>query len=489
MNINEHITQEAFDQWFVSPDSLEGKEKMEIEQHLELCSLCREHFELTKRFYQHLQQYAEEPPTERDKAFAEQLTEKKRFLLTTNALERKEGKALDTYFEIIEPYKRPLAQRLVQYVWVHPVKAVSSFSLAAALVIATLMFVRPIKDDNPSYVRAKDEFLVVYNKEGEELWKKHVGIGFDFETFRKLSPKMALNNFMAVEDVDKDGKSEVIVSFGVVDNPLPTGRNTIVCYTFDGRERWKYEFNRQMTFGTEKFSNDYVIRNMMVGEFEKDGTIDIVGVFGHTLYYPWAIIRLDAKNGTLLQEYWNPGECGVIYQWDSDGDGMEELILAGTNNSFDAASFLVLDPSYMSGHAPASPAYSPIGVKNGMEKYCILLPRTDLSKTTIEKRNYVHEIRLTNENLLLIVTTEKGEGEHKPQVLYYFDSQMRCVRVDGSDSFVEAHKQLEAEGKLSKKLNEQYYEDLRKGVQYWDGEKFVQEPTMNKNYLKGMNLQ
>jgi hypothetical protein len=46
------------------------------------------------------------------------------------------------------------------------------------------------------------------------------------------------------------------------------------------------------------------------------------------------------------------------------------------------------------------------------------------------------------------------------------------------------HQKLEAEGKLTKKLDKQYYEDLRKRVLYWDGEKFVKEPTMNKNYLK-----
>ena len=48
------------------------------------------------------------------------------------------------------------------------------------------------------------------------------------------------------------------------------------------------------------------------------------------------------------------------------------------------------------------------------------------------------------------------------------------------------HQKLEAEGKLTKKLDKQYYEDLRKNVLYWDGEKFVIEPTLNQNYLKAV---
>jgi hypothetical protein len=479
-----HIPEHTIETLFVFPEGIGSEEKRTIELHLSECALCKERYDALQRFYDSFDKHLAEPPSERDKAFASSLTGKKLPMLRTRALVKKRDDALDTYVEIIEPYRRPLPQRIIRFVRIHPVKTVGGFSLAAALVFAAISFVRPVKDTNPSYARAKNEFLIVYNKEGEEVWRKHIGVGFDFDTFRKHRPDVMLNNFMAATDVDKDGKNEVIASYGVVENPLPTGRNAIVCYTFDGRERWKYEFNRKMTFGTEEFSNDYIIGNMMVRDFEKDGTIDIVGVFGHIPYYPWAIVRLDAKKGMLLNEYWNPGACGQGYHGDIDGDGIEELLFAGTNNGLNAASLLVLDPRKMSGYAPSPPAYTPVGVEKGMEKYYILLPQSDLSKVGPSRRNYVHDLRLTSDNLLLLQTAEIQSGDHKPGILYFFDTQMRCVRVDGNDYFVQAHKLLEDEGKLSKKLTEQYYDELRKSVQYWDGEKFVNEPTMNKVYLE-----
>lgn len=67
-------------------------------------------------------------------------------------------------------------------------------------------------------------------------------------------------------------------------------------------------------------------------------------------------------------------------------------------------------------------------------------------------------------------------------LLHFFDNKMNCVKVSDDDKFTALHQKLEAEGKLTKKLDKQYYEDLRKSVLYWDGEKFLKEPTMNKNY-------
>jgi len=61
---------------------------------------------------------------------------------------------------------------------------------------------------------------------------------------------------------------------------------------------------------------------------------------------------------------------------------------------------------------------------------------------------------------------------------------MNCIKVGDDDVHSEFHKKLEKEGKLTKKLDEKYYEDLRKSILYWDGEKFVNYPTMNRRYLQ-----
>ena len=74
-------------------------------------------------------------------------------------------------------------------------------------------------------------------------------------------------------------------------------------------------------------------------------------------------------------------------------------------------------------------------------------------------------------------------GDRVAEVFFEFDSQMHCVRARGGDEFVALHRELEKDGKLKTKIGDGYFEDLCRAVQYWDGEKFVKEPMMNRKYL------
>jgi len=139
----------------------------------------------------------------------------------------------------------------------------------------------------------------------------------------------------------------------------------------------------------------------------------------------------------------------------------------------------------MSGHAPAPVDYIPLDIPEGREKYYILLPQTDLCKAGQLKRNGATNIRMTADSLLQVDTWEIQGDAPLPGIIYYFNAAMKCVRVDANDYFVKAHQQMVETGKLIKKLDERYYEELRDNIKYWDGEKFVNHPTMNKKYFGG----
>lgn len=66
-------------------------------------------------------------------------------------------------------------------------------------------------------------------------------------------------------------------------------------------------------------------------------------------------------------------------------------------------------------------------------------------------------------------------------ILYIFDPQLRVLDVQGSDSFWLRHRELKAAGKITSELNDAYYENLKKGVLYWDGTQWTSMPTMNRN--------
>jgi len=481
----EHINDKILEKLFISPDEISSQEKDDIASHLEKCALCREHVAKLKDFYKDLQANLDTQPTERDKAFAEKLLVRPRLALPEKklALHERVDNALSTFVEIIEPYHRPLAERVWSYIRIHPLRTAGGFSFAAVLMIFALSLIIPLKDKNPSYARAKDEYLVVYNKEGKELWRKHIGIGYDLDKLLKQEQYVDPETYLQAVDVDGDGKKEIIATFGLISKWQ--SKNGIFCYNYDGKERWTYYFNRQMKFGNTQFSDAYSFRNFIVGDFDKNGSIEIISVAYHEGWYPTAIISLNASDGKLINEYWHSGcvQIQTLVNKDLDNDGIDEILAGGENNGFNLAFLLVLDPRNFKGHSPAPYEYTPNNIPPGNEKYYLLIDRSDIKEYASIPRNKLTSIRFSSDGSIITPVQEEIERMNYV-ILYTFNSNLECINIDGEDKSVTLHDKFVDEGKLSKKIDKQYYEDLRKGIKYWDGEKFVNTPTMNKKYVE-----
>lgn len=87
-----------------------------------------------------------------------------------------------------------------------------------------------------------------------------------------------------------------------------------------------------------------------------------------------------------------------------------------------------------------------------------------------------------NEDGSIEVRSNEQVGDVWYEVFFEFDDSLRCVRVELGDQFRTLHRRMEEEGKVTRKVDAQYLEDLRQGVEYWDGNRFVRKPTMNIRY-------
>jgi hypothetical protein len=236
-----------------------------------------------------------------------------------------------------------------------------------------------------------------------------------------------------------------------------------------------------MTFGGEAFTDNYRFLIMMVGDFDADGKQEVIAMVRHHPFWSSAVIRLDAVDGSLEGEYWHTGWIKTAKHFDVDGDGTEELFFAGENNALDAACLAILDPRRIVGHSPLNHEFVPDNLEAGTEKYYIIFPRTDLETLSNHPRNVAYELQVSG-SASFHVGCQESFPEGGYAVFYEFDSSFRVRKAILSDDFVAFHRQMEAEGRLHKKLDEEYTSDLLKAVRYWDGEKFVPEPTMNRKY-------
>lgn len=454
------------------------KLRLQIESHLAKCDGCREVYTRISNFYTDVKEDLEASknlPVLKEEGLPERIE---------RSLKRRYSDK-DTFRTI----DVALPVRVGRWVVRHPYASVGGLIAFAGIALTLLLLSSKteIKDPLPSYARAKEEFLVAYSKDGEELWRKHIGQGYDAVNLPghvQQHPEQLL----ATIDVDGDGRNEIIGIFGWIpgrmgglEQPL---RNKVICYNADGSERWKYEFRRQITIGSVQYSDDYRFYLMTVADYDQDGSLEVIAAVGHTTWFPNVLVRLRAMDGSLLSEYRHNGWLPLFAHTDVDGDGIQELLFAGENSQFGRGCLAVVDPRRIEGQGPAPEGFITQEVGAGTEKYYILFPATDLEKFWTISPNKPVVLKIGTDGFIEVQVDEEVKEAGGGAIHYYFDSSLRCVKVRVSDGFASVYKRLENEGKVSRKLDEQYVEDLRKQVLYWDGERFVNTTTMNKRYQK-----
>lgn len=383
------------------------------------------------------------------------------------------------YEGLPDPARIPatLPARIVLFVIRH--YAVSAVSLAAALVAAFLVLSprTPTKDLNPDYARPKDEFLVAYNRSGEELWRKHVATGFDLYVAKWPLNRRAI--FTA--DADRDGKNEVYCIYG--DIPDLPFRSAIVSYDWDGVERWRYWYHREIRNDSESFSDGYECNSMIVGDFARNGTVEIIAEFEHHERYPNVVVKLDALTGSLKGEYWHAGNIEYMAQKDFDGDGVDEIYMTNTSMFDGAAPLIVLDPRSINGRAPMPDGLEPLGVPSGTEKYYLLLPRSGLQSRGNFLSTAGEAMYFRTDSLLEVIVYDRFADGTSFALNFYFDREMRCRRVYASEPNLAYYRRLQQEELTKARIDHDFLEEMRSAILYWDGDKFVDRPAMNRHYL------
>ncbi|MBI4810960.1 MAG: hypothetical protein HY800_05885 [Ignavibacteriales bacterium] len=102
---------------------------------------------------------------------------------------------------------------------------------------------------------------------------------------------------------------------------------------------------------------------------------------------------------------------------------------------------------------------------------------------SVTKYNKVVVVEAVDKKYIRVSTQEVA---HDPlfysRIIYTFNKNFEVVAILAVDGFIKIHNKLEKEGKLKQTYNQAYLKSLKDSIKYWDGEKFVNTPTMNKKY-------
>ncbi|MGQ9801953.1 MAG: hypothetical protein ACUVRL_09875 [Candidatus Saccharicenans sp.] len=283
-----------------------------------------------------------------------------------------------------------------------------------------------------------------------------------------------------LRDLEGDGEEEILVSGDYLSEEKVSSE--LFCLKKSGKLLWSYRPGRKVKTLTDEFSNHFLIKRFETADFNlQSREKSILLIANHVTWYPTQILLLNST-GKLLGEYWHAGHLGrsALLIEDLDEDGWKEIIVGGTNNDFQQACLLVLDPRNISGCSPSSgnPDFQFADLQAGTQEYYLLLPRTTINQT-MGLRNYTVSIELFPEEKILEVTTHEFSKEGPCQMMYNFDFKFTPLFSRPTDMLTEAVKELVMSRVLPPHA-ETELRSLKDRIKYWDGRAWVTTPTRNK---------
>lgn len=173
-------------------------------------------------------------------------------------------------------------------------------------------------------------------------------------------------------------------------------------------------------------------------------------------WFPSHLALRDAKDGSVSNEYWHPGAIDDVVLSDFDGDGTDEILMAGINNPGPgpghAAVFLLDLPFGAARTGKGNTNY--FWLDNRKEEWYVLLPRPDLLDVGWDISS-AYGLHVENGSVQFAV------GSRGINYGYYtLSPATRRITFQATDAFFAKHRELELSGVLDHQVTRSEVETL-----------------------------
>jgi len=203
--------------------------------------------------------------------------------------------------------------------WALPIAGVLVL-MACGVVIWRIASIGP-----PASVAFTGETMVVLDARGRLRWSTTVpglrevpGLGWEVSASERV----------LVADIDGDGQTEVALGFHADASIGLPGK--LICYGQDGRVRWEHTLGRVIRDVYGEYPQNYILHMLRV--VQVDGQPLLLAVAQQLRWHPCVVALIDPRTGRTVEEFWHPGVLTHAVVADMNGDGTDELLLAGLNN-------------------------------------------------------------------------------------------------------------------------------------------------------------
>ncbi len=341
-----------------------------------------------------------------------------------------------------------------------------------------LFLVRATAKTQPFDFQITNSLLKILNENGKELWEfdtnkeklkneEHYRKHFQIKTLSDSEPSNPRFPLLKFIDINHDGSIEVL--FSVITEGA-YGSDKLYCFKENGERLWTFTAGKRIEFGNTIFA-DFLIHGFDVSDSDRDGNFEIIVISFAVQRFPTQLCILNCK-GDKLGEYWNSGQFTDYAFADLNEDGKEELIVSGLNNEYTKGVLIAFDVDNIDGYSPQfSTKYICKDNRLGSQLYYILFPRTDVDRAISELEAIKQIGILSNPGFYLRATHSS--------LLYEMDFKLNLVNIIRSSSFKKRHKSLKSAGKIFSQIDDEYIDNLKQQMLYFNGTEWVSKPSLS----------
>ncbi len=468
-----HIDEHTIELYVLNAQEVTHRRE-EIDAHLRECHGCRNLAEEMSDFHKNLAQEIKLTPVPVE-------DENQALVRTSGSLKLYE----DLYTIPASRFQRGPIERFRGFVRRHPVSVTTgTFGMAACLLLLlnSNLFKRsdPLTppDLNPARYgyNPQANTLEIFNKEDSVLWHMKIHNAALEDEIEQLT----FTKQTEVVDLDGDGMNEVLTTLKLID--FPEIKDVRHLRIFNAKRELIRDIHPEREVHYRDRPNEYSpyfgLGTTVVRDSREPGKKEIFVAGSSMGRSPSVLFRLNYEGGSL-GEYWHFGHATAIYLKDINGDGENELIVAGVNDNADSThnefpSVAVLDPDKVVGETKSSACPGFLLKTTDAELYYLQFPRSDLDNL-FHSHGAVTRISDQDDQTLMVHITSPWKTNSTFDFYYFLDQGMRCLFVKSNNPTDILHNLLVNQHKLTGTIDAAYLDKLKQGVRYWDGKEWRKE--------------
>jgi len=240
-------------------------------------------------------------------------------------------------------------------------------------------------------------------------------------------------------DLDGNDEPEIVASV-TASGTDGSSRETLYCFSQDGRVRWTRTLDDRLTFVSGVYGPPWTTGDLRVVRLE--GRSRIVWATHHDVWWPSILVVLTeagATEGRLVHAGW-------ITRVEASADG-RSVLAAGVSNRRDAAVLYALDSRDLNGAVPEpdSSPYRCVGCAVAHVPRAFVFPRSEANRAA-DQLPLREAIEVGADGSVLVrVTQQTGVPS---DAIFEFSPALDLQRATFSDLYWDWHRRLESSGTL-----------------------------------------